>query len=826
LHFDFCIKKMIFNLLNQVINKRFSYSRNIKFRSFCSFHVEVNTSNKKKPTSTIQSIAKMDENSAHDELKRLNDLLNKHDKSYYHDDSSTISDDAYDKLFRRAENIVGKFNSLSSLLDKLRFNRIGFKTNTNFEAFEHTAPLLSLNNAFNNTELCKFIEKCVEKISKHYVQTETDTDTDTDTDTLPPTIEFTVEPKTDGLSLALHYREGKLIKAGTRGNGTIGENVSANALNIQGIPHNIDKKLWALLGSSDGDFEIRGEAYMSKEDFYLLNKERISNDDTSMSTARNAAAGTLRQLHPNEIEQRKLHFFGYSILTKSLINKNWVVVLDQYQILCALQDVGFHVTDPIFKVRNVDDVLNACRDIENMRRILPYETDGAVVKLNCVNNQNILGSLSRYPNWAIAFKFRNEIVETKLIGIDVHVGRTGVLTPVAKLEPVIVGGVVISSASLHNELEITRLQVKPGNIVRIKRSGDVIPKIVGLANKDEVHENSLQRKEVTSFEYVLPSKCPACGNPTSREKGGTLVRCTATMTCSAQIIQQITHFCSRDGMDIVGLGPAKIKELFNLGCLKSFADIYKLRQMDLSGSFNDNNVELMDETHSLRTQKGWGDRSVNNLLSSIDSRRNISFDRFLFALGIRHVGQETAKLISSHYINFNEFWKYVINESNNSYSKRDSVEVDLLSVPGNELLAIIGVGPKAVNSILDIAKDPASRSVIDSLLKEVHVEATPLSLLNNNNKDTVVFTGALKNMNRKTAQEMIQSKKGRTHKIGTSITKDTKLLVTNSSINSEKMKKAQEMGITIMSEEKFLMWIDENNDENEVSGYDGDRDIQ
>lgn len=747
-------------------------------------------SSESKPKAPKVPVAFMSEDNAREELEKLNAEINGHDSLYYRDSSSVISDAAYDRLIRRADDLIGKFDSLSHLVDK--FLRVGYQRDSKFKAFAHTAPMLSLNNAFNDEDIHKFVEKCESKLKKQSAISE------------PGDVKFMIEPKIDGLSLALQYRNGILVGAGTRGNGTVGEDVSANVKFVQHVPKRIESSDWSKVGSYAGDFEVRGEVYISKSDFLMVNKARSENSLSAMSTARNTAAGSLRQIDPAETKKRKLSFFAYNILVVDstegggdVDKHSWVPAFNQLDMLAKLAQVGFETAKPGILASNAQEVVRACRRLDMQRADLAYELDGAVIKVNDVEQQRALGSLSRFPNWAIAFKFLDEEIETRLIDIEVHVGRTGVLTPVARLEPVSVGGVIVGRATLHNEAEIARLNIRPGCMVRIKRAGDVIPKVMGQAT-NEVTDHK--------FCYRLPTACPVCGSKTEREETGVLVRCTGTTICSAQAMQHIAHFCSRNAMDIDGLGVAKVNDLYTCGVIKSVEDIFKLRKMDLQEStISDNEAVETSPVQMLRTRKGWGDRSVNNLLKAIDARRVIPFERFLFALGIRHVGRETARLISLRFVSFDKLWEYL---------KVLASTPDSGNGVDNKFSAINGIGPKVVEALILAASSPRTVLIVESLLSELQIQnAAPQEPSAEvgvaNTKDCVIFSGKLNGLIRDEAETMCRQKN---INISSRISKATTILVHNASSDdkpSTKVKKAQNMaGVQIMNEQQFLEWID------------------
>ena len=734
----------------------------------------------------LEPVSTISEERAREELVRLNQDINFHDELYYaageevREDvvSGAISDRAYDKLVQRAELLTGKFDNLRTLVDK--FERVGYKRSNKFAPFTHTQSMLSLANAFSSDDLRDFVSRCHTKlgIKKDDFQ---------GNETLPDTI--VMEPKIDGLSLALHYRGGRLVGAGTRGDGVTGEDVLCNARLITDLPQEL---------SQMDSFEVRGEVYISKSDFAALNIERGARNETAFSTARNAAAGGLRQLDATLMKGRKLRFFAYSLFSLEERDDGTFsssAVFDQSKALETLRSLGFRTADPVQRGCTFTEVVEHCHRMETLRSSLEYDVDGVVLKVDSISKQETIGQLSRFPSWAIAYKFKAEEAVTVLRDIEVQVGRTGVLTPVALLEPVEVGGVSIERATLHNQAEVRKLALRPGARVKLIRAGDVIPKIIGRiwgeCGEAEVEEDASL--------YTLPDACPVCGSPTQVEgEGKVLVRCTGSAACPAQVISTIGHFCGRDAADIDGLGLSRIKELHSLGLIKSVADIYMLRKADLRTIAN-------TEDLSLRNRKGWGDRSVNNLLSAIDQRRSLTFERFLYGLGVRHIGQEISKDIASFFGDFGSLWKYVRNEA---------VKDKELDDRGARLLLITGVGPKAVNSLLQFVTIAANVDAVERLLQEVEVLPAAATTAEQISGDTrklsqemFLFTGKLTTMSRTDAKRACVALGA---KVGSAFTKDTTVLVNAGDRESSKVQKARERGVRIIDEDTFLAFIGRN----------------
>ena len=728
----------------------------------------------------VTPVSAMTLEQAREELTALDVEIDAHDGLYYEQGAPIITDAAYDKLVRRAEDLEGKFEELRGLVRHLQ--RVGLTRNAKFGPFSHARRLLSLDNALNLDEVAAFVAKCEAKLA--LVCTERPN--------------FVVEPKIDGLSLAIHYEGGRFAQAGTRGDGSVGENVTNNARLVQGVPQDLPT---GVLGQGRGaHVEVRGEAYISVDDFRALNVERAEQGDNLFSTPRNAAAGSLRQLNGTSSRSRNLRFFAYALFVDG------EPLSSQDECLSQLGALGFAVAQPWRLCCGVDEVLAQCRAVSEARAGLGYDTDGAVVKVCSTAQQEALGSLPRFPRWAVAYKFVAEEAETELLTIQVQVGRTGVLTPVAHLRPVTIGGVQVERATLHNEEEVRRLGLRPGLRIRLKRAGDVIPKVVGLG----VGESA---SSVEGEAFTLPCSCPVCGSRTEREEGGVLVRCTGGVACSAQAIEQIRHFSARDAADIEGLGAATAEELYKDGLLRSPADIFSLRRRDLEG--DGSGPSLVGQ---LRSKKGWGNRSVNKLLAAIDAKRELPMLRFLFALGVRHVGQETSRLLAAKFRSFAALWSYLQAEAGAETGAGAEAPKEAV---GQALLDIEGIGPRAAATLLDLARNARSAAVVEELLREVRVldydgpalvegGASALRDFDRGSLtgQTVVFTGRFKRIARKDAEAFCE-RQGAT--VGKSVTASTTLLVeavaegaAGQGKLSTKAKKARALGVEVMGEDEFV----------------------
>ncbi|MDA0339183.1 MAG: NAD-dependent DNA ligase LigA, partial [Proteobacteria bacterium] len=517
-----------------------------------------------------------------------------HDERYYNRDAPTVSDGEYDALRARLLALEAQFPDHCT--PDSPSQRVGVSPTSAFSKVTHTKPMLSLGNAFGPDDLRDFVDR----VRRFLGLDEADP------------VALMAEPKIDGLSASLRYEYGKLVVAATRGDGQVGEDITANVRTIGDIPQ-------TLLGSNVPEvFEVRGEVYMAKPDFEALNRTQDENGKAPFANPRNAAAGSLRQLDPSITASRPLKFFPYS----------WGEVSErprqlQSEMLTLFEEYGFSVNPERVLCGDFDGAIEAYERIEGMRASLPYDIDGVVLKIDRLDWQDRLGMVSRAPRWAIAHKFPAEQATTVLQAIDIQIGRTGSLTPVAKLEPVTVGGVVVSNATLHNEDEIARKDVRVGDTVVVQRAGDVIPQVVSVV---------LERRPEGSTPFVFPVVCPECGSHAEREEGEVVRRCTSGLICPAQRVERLRHFVSRNAFDIEGLGEKQIAAFWQDKRIDSPADVFRLERTNA------------EAPSPLQETEGWGEKSVANLFAAINERRVIGLDRFLFGLGIRHIGQENARL--------------------------------------------------------------------------------------------------------------------------------------------------------------------------------------
>jgi DNA ligase (NAD+) len=671
------------------------------------------------------------------ELKRLAAEIAEHDKRYYQQDAPMISDADYDTLRKRNAELETAFPGL--ILASSPSNVVGAAPQEKFGKIQHRVPMLSLANAFADEDVDEFLGRV-----RRFLNLAPGAD-----------VEVTAEPKIDGLSISIRYEKGKLVQAATRGDGAEGENVTANVLTIADVP----KKL--ATGTPD-ILEVRGEIYMSHKDFAALNEKQIQDGEKTFANPRNAAAGSLRQLDSSITSSRPLRFFAYAWGEAPELSGD-----TQYDVVMGFKRLGLPVNPLMVICRSAPELLAHYRSIEGQRSSLGYDIDGVVYKVNRLDWQERLGFVSRSPRWAIAHKFAAVQATTVLEGIDIQVGRTGSLTPVARLRPVTVGGVVVSNATLHNEDEIARKDVRIGDTVVVQRAGDVIPQITSVV---------LDKRSPSSLPYVFPDHCPACGSAAMRDNDDVVRRCSGGLVCPAQRVERLKHFASRNAFDIEGLGDKIIEEFYRDGLIQSPQDIFTL------ASRNERSLK------KLKDREGWGEASVKKLFEAIDQRRNVALDRFIFALGIRHVGETTARVLARAYGSATHF--------------RDQM---IAAVPESEafheLNAHDGIGVVVANSITAFFAEPHNVDVLNELLK--YVTPTPLAAVQSSSPvsgKTVVFTGALEMMTREEAKAMAERLGA---KVSGSVSKKTDLLVAGPGAGS-KLKDAEKHGVEVIDEATWL----------------------
>jgi DNA ligase (NAD+) len=674
--------------------------------------------------------------------------IHAHDIAYHQNDAPTISDADYDALRRNLAALEAAYPALKTGASPS--NNVGSAPSGRFSKVKHVVPMLSLSNAFEEGDVVEF-----EARIRRFLNVG-------DTEALA----FTAEPKIDGLSISLRYENGALVQAATRGDGAEGENVTANVLTIADVPQKLSHCPFKV-------FEVRGEIYMTHSDFEALNKKQDVAGEPLFSNPRNAAAGSLRQQDAAITRERPLHFFAYA----------WGDIENlpadtQYGVVQAFKTWGLPTNPLMVLCGTVGDLISHYRLIEAQRSSLGYDIDGVVYKLNDLGLQQRLGFVSRSPRWAIAHKFSAEQATTVLEAIDIQVGRTGALTPVARLQPVTVGGVVVSNATLHNEDEIARKDVRIGDTVVVQRAGDVIPQVVSVV---------LDKRPLHSRPYEFPQLCPVCGSHATREvkasgKTDAVRRCTGGLVCAAQQVERLKHLASRNAFDIEGLGDKIVEEFHASGMVQKPQEIFTLAARDAA------------QGHLLQRQGGWGASSVTNLFAAIEARRQINLDRFIFALGIRHVGETTARVLARAYGDASVFRTQMV-----AAAGGDTSEAWL------ELISHDGIGETVAEAIVQFFAEPHNLDVVDALLKEV--QALPLEAVQGQSPvsgKTVVFTGALERFTREEAKATAERLGA---KVAGSVSKKTDILVAGPGAGS-KLKDAEKHGVTVLSEAAWLTLIE------------------
>jgi DNA ligase (NAD+) len=669
-------------------------------------------------------------------------FLNKASLHYYIDDKPIIDDATFDLLQRLVTNIA-KYSSPRITSEEIL--HVGSPPSEKFAKVRHRVPMLSLGNIFADEEVADFVARVRRFLG------------------LGPEapLAITAEPKIDGLSCSLRYVNGELMEAATRGDGYEGEDVTANVRTISEIPK-------TLKDSPPDILEVRGEVYMTHADFAALNSRQSQAHKTLFANPRNAAAGSLRQLDPAITASRPLHFFAYAWGEVSALP-----AATQMGMIAAFKDFGFPVNPLMVLCHSSEELLAQYRQIESLRARLGYDIDGVVYKVDSLALQNRLGFVSRAPRWATAHKFPAEKATTVLRAIEINVGRTGALTPVARLDPVTVGGVVVSNATLHNEDEIARKDIRVGDTVTVQRAGDVIPQILGPI---------LDKRPEDSKPYVFPEICPVCGSAAVREidpKTGTadgVRRCTGGLVCTAQVVERLKHFASRNAFDIEGFGDKLIEQFFHDGLIKTPADIFTLEERERGGLLK------------LTEREGFGETSVRNLFNAIEARRTLPLNRFIYALGIRHVGETNARRLARHFETFEALRKTAKAASEGSDARA-------------EINNIEGIGEVVAEAIADFFAEKHNEDVLDALLD--HVTPVPMEAVASASPvagKTIVFTGSLERMTRDEAKAMAERLGA---KVAASVSKKTDLVVAGPGAGS-KLAKAAELGIETISEEDWL----------------------
>lgn len=677
------------------------------------------------------------------EHAQLGEEIEQHDRHYYQQDAPVIPDAEYDALRQRYEALEKSFPELVTAQSLTK--KVGAKPSEKFAKIKHAVPMLSLGNVFSDTEVFDFVARVRRFLGL--------------SENAP--VRFTAEPKIDGLSCSLRYEQGRLVQAATRGDGYEGEDVTANIRTLRDIPPQ-------LAGDPPQVLEARGEVYMTHADFAALNERQAAAGKPLFANPRNAAAGSLRQLDANITAERPLRFFAYA----------WGEVSElpstaQTGVLDAFRRYGLQVNPLTALCQSAEDMLAHYRKIESQRATLGYDIDGVVYKVDDITLQERLGFVSRAPRWAVAHKFPAERATTLLRDIEIQVGRTGALTPVARLEPVTVGGVVVSNATLHNEDEIARKDIRIGDTVVVQRAGDVIPQIVEII---------ADKRPKYAKPYHFPHVCPVCGSAALREidektgEADIVRRCTGSLVCPAQAVERLKHFCSRNAFDIEGLGDKQIDYFYAQGLIKTASDIFTLEARDRAS------------LTKIKNREGFGETSVRNLFAAIDVRRQIAINRFIFALGIRHIGETNARRLARHFTDFDALRE----------TARDAA-------PGTEartrIDSIDGVGPVVAEALHDFFAEPHNARELDALLAQVTLEPLPaIASASPVAGKTVVFTGGLERLTRDEAKAQAERFGA---KVAGSVSKKTDLVVAGPGAGS-KLAKASELGIEVITEDEWF----------------------
>ncbi len=696
------------------------------------------------------AVDKLSEAEARDELARLADEIARANRAYHQKDAPEISDAEFDALKQRNSAIEARFPHLKRADSPSE--QVGASPAEGFAKVTHAVRMMSLSNAFEDSDITEFDDRI-----RRYLKM---------ADEAP--LAYTAEPKIDGLSLSLRYENGRLVQAATRGDGAVGENVTANARTITDIPHQISGAPEVL--------EVRGEVYMSHADFEALNARQAEAGAKTFANPRNAAAGSLRQLDSAITAARPLRFFayGWGELTAPLA-KTQMGAIDR------LAELGFQTNPLTALCDGPGEMLAHYTKIEQLRSALGYDIDGVVYKVDDLDLQRRLGFRSTTPRWAIAHKFPAELAWTRLEAIDIQVGRTGALSPVARLHPVTVGGVVVSNATLHNEDYIAGRDAKGnpirdgkdirvGDWVQVYRAGDVIPKVADV---------DLSKRPEGTEPYDFPTECPECGSEAIREEGDAVRRCTGGLICPAQAVEKLKHFVSRAAFDIEGLGAKQVEQFYRDGWIAEPADIFTLADRYGPGCLT-----------QLKNREGWGEKSANNLFEAIEEKREIAFGRVLFALGIRHVGEQASNLIARFYGTWDEFTAAMDGAA------------DLSGPDWERLLGIDGVGEVMAKSLVTAFAQQNERDSIDRLVAHLTIEeaARPATEGSPVVGKTVVFTGTLEKMTRAEAKARAEALGA---KVSGSVSAKTDLLVAGPGAGS-KAKKAEELGIKMIDEDGWL----------------------
>ncbi len=674
------------------------------------------------------------------ELQDLADKLERYDEAYHQKDAPLVSDAEYDALRRRAEQLEAEYPDL--IPENSLSKRVGFQPASGFKKLEHAVPMLSLQDIFDENEVADFMDRLHKFLGLD----------------LNAPIDIVAEPKIDGLGYSAIYENGKFVRGATRGDGSVGEDITENLKTIAELPQML--RSGDLFAQIPELLDVRGEVYMKKADFLALNEDQKKKNDKIFANPRNAAAGSLRQLNPAITSKRNLSIFAYALgaYKGTPFKTHW-------DFMQSLKAWGFPINPMIRLCHNTKEMLDFFHELGEKRASLPYDIDGIVYKVNDLALQKRLGFIARSPRWAIAHKFPAEQATTILKKIRIQVGRTGALTPVADLEPINVGGVLVQHATLHNADEIQRKDIREGDTVVVQRAGDVIPQIVRVV---------LEKRPADSKPFEFPKVCPVCGAHACKEGDDAVTYCMGGLTCPAQAVERLKHFVSKDAFDIQGLGERNIEQFYELGWIKNPMDIFTLRE----------NYELR-----LLGLEGWGQKSVVNLFDAIEKAKTVSLARFIYALGIPEIGEATGKLLATHFGSWQNF--AAVCESPDAMEK---------------LTEIDGIGETMAQDIIDFFAEEHNQTLLTKLLSVLTVQDAPKQADSLPLKGkTFVFTGTI-SMPRDEAKARVQELGG---KVSGSVSAKTSFVVAGEEPGS-KYTNAQKLGITILNEEDFKKLLDES----------------
>lgn len=727
---------------------------------------------------------------AKERIEHLRKELEKHNTAYYTYSEPMVSDAEYDSLKRELEKLEEKHPEF--FIEESVSQKVGGKILEGFNKVKHRVSMLSLSNIFTKDDLVSFIER-VERFLGIDDKKQADLlgNVDDSLDKKKLKFDLFCEVKIDGLSFGARYEDGKLVQAATRGDGFVGEDITENLKMLKEIP----QTLKVPKGQTPPKvLEVRGEVYLPKDEFEKLNALHEKMGGKIFANPRNAASGSLRQLDTNITASRNLSYFVYALGDVSSDFKPKT----QEGMLNSLKDFGFKTNTLARRCSSVRDVMKLYKEVNEKRYSLNYDIDGMVYKVNDLALQDRLGTITRSPRWATAHKFPAEKAITVINEISIQLGRTGALTPVANLEPVNIGGVVVARATLHNRDEIERKDIREGDTVVVQRAGDVIPQVV---------EVKLDKRPKDSKAYNFPETCPVCGNPVKKYGDDVILRCTGGMTCPAQIVEGLKHFVSRNAMDIEGLGKKQIESFYVEGRVRSPIDIFKLEEReqeairkgpvkqgevgDLFGISSEEVTKTKEDLLPICELEGWGDKSANNLFKAIKKARNVALNRFIYAIGMRYVGEGTAKLLAKNYHTWENFVDKMIAAGN-----RQSDEYQ-------ELLNIDGIGDKVAEAIVDFFANEKDREMLSELVKELNIKEVKARAKTGKESEfyekRIVFTGTMQTMSRPEAKAKAEALGA---KVSGSVSSKTDYLVAGAEAGS-KLKKAKELGVTVLSEEEW-----------------------